>query len=533
MRRTALLSVVLALVIACSPAAAPSGSQAGSSPRTGGTLVIAWGFDPKIFNVAWVWDNPGSSIAQMLFDPLVRMDITGRIQPGLAKSWDVSSDNQTYTFHLIPGIKWHDGVAFTSADVKWTLDTIKQVKGPASTQVSWSKIDNITTPDDNTVVIHLKEPGSTLLEELYGYSSTGGILPKHLYEGTDVQTNKYNQQPVGTGAFKFVEFVAGDHLTLEANKDYYGGRPYLDKVVLKIVPTTAVGVAAIQSGEAGYISPAPSYDQISQLQKTDGIAVEQIYTAYTWWIEFNEKPEGLTEPLRGPNKVKVRQAIAMAIDKDDINRKILLGFGKPALYPIASSSWALNPDAQLPKYDSAAAEKSLDSMGYTKNANGIRFPMEIMIISGWQGGAAEAMVNVLKEQLKKVGIDVRLKTVDVATSFSDRQAGKWDSFLASTNQGPDPEQLLAQTASFGFANWRGYKNTKIDDYFTKGATITGRDQRKAFYADMFKEMANDISQLNLVESPTPYVYRNNYQGFFFQKDTLSNNMNLSKVYVKG
>jgi peptide/nickel transport system substrate-binding protein len=511
-------------------AAAVATSQPATTPADGGTLVAVWGFDPKTLNVAWVWDNPAASFAQMLFDPLVGMAIDGSIQPALAQTWDISPDGKTYTFHLAPNVKWHDGTPFSSADVKWTLDTIKQVKGPASTQVSWAKIDEVTTPDDNTVVIQLTEPGSTLLEELYGYSSTGGIMPKHLYEGTDVQNSKYNTQPVGTGAFKFVEFVQGDHLTLDVNKEYFRGRPHLDRVVLKIVPTTAVGIASLQSGESQYISPSPSFDQLQQLQQQPGVAVENFLSAYTWWIEFNEKPEALAEPLRSPNRIQVRQAIAMAIDKDDINKKILLGFGKPALYPIASSSWALNPDAKVPAYNPAAAEQSLDQLGYKKDANGIRFPMEIMIISGWGGGSAESMVNVLKQQLLKIGIDVKLKTVDVATSFSDRQAGKWDTFLASTNQGPDPEQLLAQTASTGFANWRGYKNPQIDDLFTRGATITGRDARKQFYADLLKLMANDISQLNIVESPTPYVYRSDFQGWFFQKDTLSNNMNVSKVY---
>jgi peptide/nickel transport system substrate-binding protein len=515
---------------ASASATAGATSQTLAAAADGGTLVVAWGFDPKTLNVAWVWDNPAASIAQMLFDPLVGMSIDGSIQPALAQTWDIAPDGKTYTFHLAPNVKWHDGVPFTSADVKWTLDTIKEVKGPAASQVSWAKIDQVTTPDDNTVVIQLTEPGSTLLEELYGYSSTGGIMPKHLYEGTDVQSSKFNTQPVGTGPFKFVEFVAGDHLTVDANKDYFHGRPHLDRVVLKIVPTTAVGTASLEAAESQYISPSPSFDQIVHLQQQPGIAVDNFFSALTWWIEFNEKPEALTEPLRSPNRIQVRHAIAMSIDKDEINQKILLGFGKPALYPIASSSWALNPDATLPKYDPAGAEQILDQLGYVKDSSGVRFPMEIMIIAGWGGGAAQNMVDVLKEQLRKIGIDVSLKTVDVATSFSDRQAGKWDTFLASTNQGPDPEQLLAQTASTGFANWRGYKNPQVDDLFTRGATITGRDARKQFYADLLKLMANDISQLNIVESPTPYVYRSDFQGWFFQKDTLSYNMNLSKVY---
>jgi peptide/nickel transport system substrate-binding protein len=141
-------------------------------------LTVAWGIEPKILTVSWVWDNPAASIDQLIFDPLVRVDIMGGIHPGLADSWDISPDGKTYTFHLAKNVKFHDGAKLTSADVKWTLETIVSEKGPGAGDLA--SIDQITTPDDNTVVIQLKVTDPRILENLYGTNQTGSIMQKRL-----------------------------------------------------------------------------------------------------------------------------------------------------------------------------------------------------------------------------------------------------------------------------------------------------------------------------------------------------------------
>src|SRR5262249_13004717 len=159
-----------------------------------------------------------SFISQLLYDPLVRLDIKGDVHPDLAESWETSPDGKTWTFHLAQNVKWHDGQPFSSADVKWTFDTQTAAKGPGLADLVG--IESITTPDANTVVMQLKAPSGRFLEQIYGGSNqSGGILPKHLFESTpiaDLQKNEYNYKPMGTGPFKFVEQVAGDHLTLQA-----------------------------------------------------------------------------------------------------------------------------------------------------------------------------------------------------------------------------------------------------------------------------------------------------------------------------
>jgi peptide/nickel transport system substrate-binding protein len=531
-----LCSGLLLLALLQSVVLAPAGSAQtqtpAAQPKTGGTLTVAWGFDPKVLNVNWVWDHGAAFISQLVYDPLVRFGQDSVVRPGLAKSWETSADGKTWTFHLYDNVKWHDGQKFTSADVKWTLDTVTSEKGPVASGLSFAAITNIATPDDNTVVITLSRPASHLLEDLSGSSNNaGGILPKHLWEGTDLKTNKYNFEPVGTGAFKFVEHKEGDHLTFTANPDYYRGRPYLDNVVFKIVPNIASALAAMESGEAQFMYPRPPFNEVKRFQDTvPGVKTDLYFSGYMWWMEFNERDTSLAPALHSPNKIQVRQALAMAIDRSDINQKILLGYGKPADGAIVSTSPWFNPNATQPKFDPDAAERSLDELGFKRDANGIRFPLELMIISGWEGGAGEAMANVVKSHLAKIGVDVHIKQVELATTFSLREAGAWDTFLGSNSRGPGFETLASDIPSSGFSNWRGFKDPVVDGLFEQGEATLDPAQQKDIYNKLQTQLTTDLTQLNLAQSPLPWMYRDEYQGFFFQDGTISNLMDLSKVY---
>jgi peptide/nickel transport system substrate-binding protein len=492
-------------------------------------LTVAWGIEPKILTVAWVWDNPASAIDQLIFDPLVKVDIGGGIHPGLADSWDISPDGKTYTFHLAKNVKWQDGVPFTSADVKWTLDSIVSQKGPGAGDLT--SVDQITTPDDNTVVVQLKVPDPRILEDLYGSNSTGSILPKHLFDGTDLQTNQYNFSPVGTGPFKFVEMVAGDHLTLQANPDYFRGKPAVDKVVLKFVPDPSVAVASLESGEAQFVNPSPAFNQVPQLKQVSGVHVDLVPSADVWWLRFNERPETIAEPLRGPHKMDVRRAVDMAIDKDEINQKVFLGLDKPAQGVWSSISWAFNtsPSALQPQHDPAAAEKLLDDAGYPRGADGTRFQLQLMLIQGWAGGSADAMAQVIQQQLRAIGIDVKLDSIDAATSFSKRQTGNFDMFLADTNLGPDPDQTRSWLKGDGFANWYGSKDPTVDSLYDQGVSTTDKSARTQTYYELQKALAQNLTMVSLIESQSAYAYRDDFANWFFQQDSLSTFPDFSKL----
>ena len=173
-------------------------------------------------------DDPATTVNHNVFNKLVTMNYDYEICPDLAKEWTISEDGLTYTFYLHEGVKWHDGVPFTSEDVKFTIEAVLENNGRMAAE--WGAIEEVECPDENTVILHLSRPDSALLGFLAWYACQ--IIPKHIYEGTDWTTNPANQAPIGTGPFKFVAWNQGVSIELEANEDYFLGRPYVDKLVV-------------------------------------------------------------------------------------------------------------------------------------------------------------------------------------------------------------------------------------------------------------------------------------------------------------
>ena len=202
-------------------------SGCGTDETTGGTsgegsadqtLVMVTTTEPQSFNPDFKSDDGAWPINQNIFNRLVKLGANTTINMDLAESYEFSEDGMTLTFHLHEGVKWHDGEPFSSEDVKWTYDTAIAEKWSKSD--SLANIESIECPDENTVVMNLKTPDVSIISKLAWYGTF--IMPKHIYEGTDTATNPANQQPIGTGPFKFVSYEPGVAVTLERNEDYFG-----------------------------------------------------------------------------------------------------------------------------------------------------------------------------------------------------------------------------------------------------------------------------------------------------------------------
>jgi len=251
-RRTSILGVALATVIAActAPATTPQTSSTASAaasataaPKRGGTLVIAAGVDPGQLNPAISTAGGTHFVADSMYNGLVFLDKDLTPKPDLADSWTVSSDSKTYTFKLHPGVKWHDGIAFTSADVKFTFEQVL-LKYHSRTKSGLEVVlAGIDTPDDNTVVFRFKTPYGPLLQRLDVVEAP--IVAKHIYEGQDPTKADANLKPVGTGPFKLAEYIKGDTIRMVRNPDYFKpGLPYLDGIVFKVIPQAATQILA-------------------------------------------------------------------------------------------------------------------------------------------------------------------------------------------------------------------------------------------------------------------------------------------------
>ena len=239
--KTKLIGVLAAGLLAASLGAAqPSTAEE--------TLVLSMSYEPKFLNVNYDSDLGAPYQNMNIYSKLITYSyINAELHSDLAESWDISEDGLTYTFHLRQDVKWHDGQPFTAADVVWTIEDILREGSAAVSYKMISDIDTITAPDDFTVVITLKQPNSAFLANVASYYGFN-ILPRHLYEGTDVRANPHNLAPVGTGPFKFAETVPGSHTVMVANPDYFGEGPYVDVLVFRTIPNLATAISALEAG---------------------------------------------------------------------------------------------------------------------------------------------------------------------------------------------------------------------------------------------------------------------------------------------
>jgi peptide/nickel transport system substrate-binding protein len=282
------------------------------------------------------------------------------------------------------------------------------------------KLVSIDTPDNYTVIMRYSEPFPASLGFLAWYGTF--ILPEHIFNKTDYKdwmdpSIPALAKPVGTGPFRFVEYVKGDHVTLEANPDYFKGRPCIDRVVFKIVPDATAALQSFIAGEGDWLTNPPPPSEIPRINSTPGLIVNMRPVPSRWYIAFN-----LLNPML--SNLNMRLAIAHAINTSEIVEKALNGYGYPArgMYtPVIS--WAFNPNASLPTYDPMKAEKILNQLGFRKGSdgyyyypNGTRLSLRFTV---FQGAQTEAIAVVIKEQLRRVGIDIKIEVFEIYLPIVD------------------------------------------------------------------------------------------------------------------
>ncbi|MFP3272440.1 MAG: ABC transporter substrate-binding protein [Paraburkholderia sp.] len=276
-------------------------------------------------------------VSPKVTEGLLDYDFNFQPKPLLATSWEVSGDGRKYVFHLRHGVKWHDGKPFTAEDVAFSIQTLRQVHPRAKT--TFANVTDIATPDPYTVVISLSKPAPYLIK---AFSATETpIVPKHIYDGSDVLTNPANNAPIGTGPFRFVKWVRGSYIEYARNDDYWDkGKPWLDRIIVKVIDDPAARTVAFENGsvDLGGDTPVPLSD-LARLKDNPKLAIETRgyeFQAGAARIEFN-----LDNPyLKNP---KVREAIASALDREVIRKVIYYGYATPIAGPIIPTNRYYDP----------------------------------------------------------------------------------------------------------------------------------------------------------------------------------------------
>ena len=512
-----LLAALPLLLLACGdddakPAVATatgSGSPvatAAAVPRKGGTLVVAGSSDPGQLNPAITTAGGTHFAAGAMYNGLVDLDKDFKPAPDLAESWTVSADGKTYTFKLAKGVKWHDGVPFTSADVKFTFEQVL-LKFHARTKAGVEPVlAGIDIPDDLTVVFRFKSPYAPLLQQLNVIEAP--IVAKHIYEGTDIQNNPANLKPVGTGPFRFVEYKKGQQLVLERNPDYFKpGLPYLDKLVFTIIPQDATRVLAFENKEVDYVG-IPGAD-VARFEKLDGVVVGRTAAGSGGSFCVSTIIPNLDKaPL---DKLEVRQALNLAIDRQRMVKQILFDQGDAARGPLASTLWAFDKSLPPFEYSAQKANDALEKAGLKKGGDGNRFKLTAVIPT-----SQAKLSEILKENFTAVGVDLELKLLEVneanQTVFVKRE---FDLGFASYCNGPDPEIGVRRVYDSTnikpvlFSNGAGYRNPKVDDLFNRGVAEVVREKRVPIYAELQKTLLADVPYFWLLETRNAYAVRKN------------------------
>ena len=495
-------SVVTAVTLCVAMAAWASTALAQApAPQRGGVLRMIDASEPRTLNGGLTTGFSELTVSTKVFSGLLEYGWDFAPRPSLAEKWSISDDLKTFTFQLRRNVQWHDGKPFTSADVKYSFEEVLRRFHPRARSVL-NPLDHVDTPDPFTAIVRMKQSHPAFIK-LLG-ASEAPILPKHLYDGTDPRQNPYNAKPVGTGPFRFVEWQPRSHVILERNPSYWRpNRPYLDKIVLQIVPDQATRVAIMEKGDAdlSHLSGIP-FHEAERMGKLPHLAVvTKGYEAFSGvaHVELNvRKP-----PL---NNVKVRQALAHAVDKEFVRKTIWFGFGRVATGPINSVLKDFhNPAVPRYAYDLKRAEQLLDEAGFPRGAGGTRFPLNVTYNPFREEYAR--LAEYLRAQLDRVGIAAKVQTYD-ALGWMSKVFTDWDFDLDANllNNFPDPSSGVERgytskgtQKGVPFANSMGYSNPTVDELFARAAVETNAKRRRDLYNQAQEILVREVPALWLLE----------------------------------
>lgn len=470
------------------------------------TLIMVTQQDPQSFNPDFKSDDGAWPINQNIFNRLVKLGNNTKINLDLAESYEFSEDGMQLTFHLHDGVKWHDGEPFTSADVKWTYDTAIAEKWSKADNLS--NIDSIECPDDNTVVMNLKTPDVSIIAKLAWYGTF--IMPKHLYEGTDTATNPYNQNPVGTGPFKFVEYKAGQYVTLERNEDYWGDKAIAKTLKFAIISDDNTLWEAFMNGEVDDLCQMIPAAHANDLDGNDNYTFYSEMGINRTYITFNLKDERFQDQ-------RVREAFALAIDNQGCWDRTAGGNGEPSEYMISHAfTKYLDEDSKLPKRNVEEAMKLLEEAGYTKDADG--YYMHVTL-DAFESGNWKDLAAIIQQNVKEAGIDLKINMMEMAAWQDKVQVNRnFEITMLAGYQGPDISGVSGRVQTGTSMNMAGYSNPELDALLDKGVTLSNEEERIECYKEIQKIMRADLPIIPIIDNGYKYAIKKEMKGMPMELD---------------
>ncbi len=446
-------------------------------------------------------------------------------QPQLATAWTIAPDGLTYTFTLRQGVKWHDGQDFTSADVAASVAILKKLH--PRDRGTFAHVQEVQTPDQHTVVLKLDAPVPYLIKAFAAAESP--MIPKHIYDGTDPFTNRNNSAPIGTGPFRFKEYVRGDHVIYERNAEYWDSpRPYLDQLVVKFIPDAASRSAALESGEVdlGYRTPV-AYSDLDRLRAGGKLAFE------TKGYEYNNNVLSIQFNLDNQYfaKLPVRQAIAHALNIAAICKTIYYGTFDPCAAPIVPQLSDYHATEPTPyPYDIANSQRLLDEAGYPRGADGTRFHVTFEASPAVEEN--RRLGDFIRAALSRVGIGVEVRVSDIGSYlkrvYTDRD---FDFCCTSFSNLFDPTVGVQRiywskniVKGVPFSNTSYYRNPKVDALLEAAAIEPDPAKRRAEFLEFQNIVMHDAPDINVGVPRWITIYNPRVQGHTHTADGIEGNL---------
>jgi peptide/nickel transport system substrate-binding protein len=490
-----LISLVILFAPACKKNPLTGSGTTDTGPAYGDAIIIGSIGDASTMLPVIASDSSSHEIAGFIYNGLVKYDKDYNIVGDLAESWEVSEDNLTITFHLRKDVKWQDGVPLTSDDVMFTYKLMIDPNTPTAYAADFLLVKEARNPDPYTFIVTYDRPFAPAL-----ISWGIWIMPKHLLAGTDITTSKLGRNPVGTGSYRLKEWSTGEKIVLESYHDYFEGRPYIDRVIYRIIPDTATMFLELKSGGVDWMGLSP----IQYKHQTDDASFKKDFATYKYlsdgytYLGFN-----LKNPMFAD--IRVRQAISYAIDKQEIIDIVLLGLGEVATGPYKPGTWQYNGNVQRYDYDPKKAKELLAEAGWKDtNGDGILdkggVPFSFTIVTNQGNELRAKSAELIQNKLAGVGIKVNIRIVEWAAFLSEFIEPKnFEAVILGWNILQDPDLYdVWHSSKIGpnELNHISYKNAEVDRLLEQGRRTFDRDLRKKYYDRMQEILADEA----------PYVF---------------------------
>ncbi len=474
--------------------ACSTGDKVDLGDDTSGRLIAAIAGEPDQLDPNKTSAYFSFEVLENVYDTLVEPDADLTMRPALAESWDVTPDQLTWTFHLRRGVTFHDGSPFTADDVVFTYRRI--IDEELANVDKLSAVADIRATDPSTVVIRLKQPSPNLLTNLGGFKGMAIVQRKN------VESGQIATHPIGTGPFAFEGQKSGDSITLTANIRYWGGPPKVSGVTFRFIPEKSTALSALQAGEIDWTDAIPT-QRVNQLRDDDTLDLAVVPSNDYWYLALNE--------ARKPwNDVRVRQAIAYAIDREAI--VTATSYGTAAGNQLAipkGNSWYT--DYHRYDYDIDKAKELL------KQADATPRSLDMLVTTEYPETVTAA--QIIADNLAPLGITVDIRTVDFATWLDEQNSGHFDMLMMGWLGNIDPDDFYyAQHHTNGTSNAQKYSNPEVDRLLDAGRVETNRDTRADIYRRAATIIADECSYIYLYNPSVIQAWNNGMTGYEARRD---------------